>query len=596
MSRQKFAYKLIFAVGLILFAALVFLAPDIAYAQLPPSYVENVQDAGLEWWSDLLKLDEVKATVEGWFKNDEMYDFSKLDDDPIVIAVIDSGVDVEHELFSGAYGDGDAADYDVLFRTSDGDVVGKNTVGDNSDVSDVDIEGHGTHVAGIAATLIHLLGLEKYIKIMPIRAGKPIEEGGAKFDVSDIKEGAEFALENGADVVNLSIEAENDSFDLVTDEWAKEAIFVAAAGNDSSSLIKYYPAASKNVIGVMNISNERDAEGNLQLRSSSNFGSAYELCAPGTEFYSAANGEAEKYVKKSGTSMAAPVVSFASALALLKFRAIEAATHISKSVEEVREIVENSYTTQIEKGIYKLNVLDLKKLAADDNAFSRVDILSGEHKQRLGDVSPITLKLDTLFSPTGGKGSVEWALGDPNGEKIGEGFEFTFTPQNAYGAQTVYARWTFDTEEGLATVVTSFSVTVDYAEFTEDVFAKLEIGIKGDDGEFVKSVAFKKGKEYILTFAGADNYSPNETKDIKWYINGKQIGKGKEIRFMPDGSGKYEISVSVGDTSSAKSLVEFKENKTLAYVCYALVAAAVLTLAVIFIIRAYGSYRSTRRN
>ncbi len=595
MSRQKYAWKIIFAVGLIIIAALVFLAPDIAYAQLPPSYVENVQDAGLEWWSDLLQLDEVKATVEGWFKSGEMYDFSKLDDDPIVIAVIDSGVDVKHELFSGSYG-GDA-DYDVLLRTSDGDIVGRNTVGENADFSDVDTAGHGTHVAGIAATLIHWLGLEKYIKIMPVRAGTAVVNGGASFTVADIKEGVEFALENGADVVNLSIESKSDSFDIVTDEWAKEAIFVAAAGNHSSFLNKYYPAASKNVIGVMNVSNKRDEDGNLQLSASSNFGGAYELCAPGAAFYSAAKGEQWKYVEKSGTSMAAPVVSFASALALLKYRAIEAATHISKSVEEVRNIVENSYTIQIKKGLYKLNVLDLQKLStAGDNVFAKVNIASGEQIQRLGDVSPITLKLDTLFAPTGGKGSVEWALGDPNGEKVGEGFEFTFTPENAYGAQIVYARWTVDTDDGEITVVTSFSITVDYARFTEEVLAKLEIGIKGESGELIKNATFKKGEEYILTFAGADNYSPNDARGIKWYAGGKQIGTGKEIRFKPDRDGKYEIYVSVGDMNSAKSTVEFKANKPLAYVCYALVAAGALTLVVIIIIRAYGFYRAKRRN
>ncbi len=607
MSRRKFAQIKIFAIGLIIVAALVLLAPEVAYARLPSSYVDKVQEAGYEWWSDILALSEVKSTVDGWFENDAMYDFSSLE--PVVIAVIDSGIDAEHDLFSGdkEKTDESAGEFDVLLRDNDGNVVGRNTVQNDRNVSDVAKDGHGTHVAGIAATLIHSLGLEKYIKIMPVRAGTSDVGGGASFAVADVKEGIEFALEHGADVVNMSIESTSSDFDIVSDEWAKSAIFVAAAGNGrsifgsrqgyDSAYRKCYPAASENVIGVMNISNERDEDGGLKLSASSNYGDAYDLCAPGSDFFGAAKGAESDYVSKSGTSMAAPVVAFASALALLKFRASEAATHVSKSVEEVKEIVKFSYSSSITKNDRKLKVLDMAWLAdARDDIYAKVDVLSGKEKQHLGDVSPVKLKLNVLPATLYEKGRVEWALNDPDGECAGEGFEFTFTPENAVADIVVYARWTPDTDEEERKVVASRTVVVRYVEFTQGNVDRLKLGIRGEGGEVLTSVPFDKKEGYVLTFEGADNFDPDIAKGIRWYANGKQIGTGKQVVFKPDGGGKYEIYVSVNGISSGKCVVEFKADKTLAYVAYALIAASVLIVIILVIVRVYGSFRAKKSN
>ena len=92
-----------------------------------------------------------------------------------------------------------------------------------------------------------------------------------------------------------------------------------------------------------------------------------------------------------------------------------------------------------------------------------------------------------------------------------------------------------------------------------------------------------------------ENYSPDVLANIEWYANGKLIGKGKEVLFKPDVDGKYEICVKIGSMSSATCVVEFTANKTIAYVCYALVAAAVLTVAILVIIRAYGSFSAAKR-
>lgn len=610
MNKLKGISGILFAFGLVFLAAFLIMSPQMCYALLSPSYVGSVQDEGEEWWSELLALDEVKATVDGWFSN-KMYDFSLLDDDPVVVAIIDSGIELEHEAFVGGYGNGaneSAANvdpYDVLFRSAGGSVIGKNTVSENSQISDIDSGGHGTHVAGIVATLIHWFGLEKYIKIMPIMAGRPASGGsGVTFEATDVKEGINYALDHGADVINMSLESTQTEFKFVTDEWASKAIFVAAAGNGRQTLSgrlgydsaskKVYPAADEQVIGVMNVSNERDAQGNLQLSASSNYGAAYDLCAPGALISSAKVKTDNEYWAKSGTSMAAPVVSFASALSLLKFRAIEEATGAVKTVDEVREIVKFASTTYISKGNYQLNVLNLKKLAAsEDSILARVEMESGYERQQMGKIRPIPVALRVLPSELEGQGSVEWALNDPDGEKIGEGFDFVFTPRNEHGKQLLYARWSVDTEEGQVKIVARHTIYVDYAKMTADSAKSLTIGILGEDGGISKRVDFESGKTYVISFGEAGNYDPDSVKNFKWLVNGEIAGAGRSFEFKPTSAGKYEICMRYNNVVSSVVTIEISPHKSevkaaLEYASYALIAVigiAIVTTVVVIVVK-----------
>ncbi len=602
MRGRSVAFKILFLIGVPVFLSLFVLTPSICYALLSPTYVQTVQETGGEWWSDVMSLADVKQRVESWFE-DDMYNFDKLDDSPIVVAVIDSGIDVAHEAFSGGYGSetkeaAPAADaYDVLYRNGKGNVIGRNTVAENDNFSDVAQNGHGTHVAGIIATYIHWLGLEKYIKIMPIMAGKPSSSGGADFSSQDVKEGINFALENGADVVNMSFEGDRD-FNFIDNEMASKAIFVAAAGNGGtvggvrkgydSADRKRYPAASENVIGVMNISNELDVDGGLKLSESSNYGDAYDLCAPGTAIFSAQNKETSAYISKNGTSMAAPVVAFASALALLKFRAIEAATHISKSVEEIREIVKFSSMTHINVGNYQLGVLDLKKLvSSDDSILAKVETETGLDRLSLGQISAVPLSLKVLPASLQGQGSVEWYV---DKKKIGEGFEIEYTPPNVFGDFLVVAYWTVQTEDGQKTVSAGHTIRIGYQKLSFDTFATMRIGVlEGDD--VVSRSIFESGKQYVITFAGYDNFDPDAIDDIQWIINGKRVGLGSTLLFTPEKDGRYDIVArksSVGaPLESPVCSVYFTvrrgatSDEIFAYVSYALVGAIALAAVIV---------------
>ena len=184
-----------FVIALILACGFLFSSAQVAEALLPESWNNEADKRTGDWYldGDNLDIDGVKSTVDSW-RISSAYDFSALADDPVVIAVIDSGVNPSHDIFGGG-----GSCPDVFFRDSSGAIVGANTAGGASFVDDAS-DRHGTHVAGIIAVLIHALDLEDYIKIMPIKAGTP-EGTKTSFSLTDVREAITFALSNGADIV-----------------------------------------------------------------------------------------------------------------------------------------------------------------------------------------------------------------------------------------------------------------------------------------------------------------------------------------------------------------------------------------------------------
>lgn len=251
----------------------------------------------------------------------------------IVVAVIDSGVDYNHpDLAANIWTNSREIPGNGIDDDSNGfvdDVHGCTVVGNSSSHSGnpMDDHGHGTHVAGIigaqAGNSNGVVGVAYNCQIMAIKAA----QYSGVLSTTDIAEGINYAVANGADVINMSFggyaksQVEEDALAVAYGQ----CVLVAAAGNDAfvndvicDPLAKpMYPAAYNWVLGVM----ASTSTGGLAAFSNKDCipqnSVEYELMSPGVDIWSTLpNGQ---YAAWDGTSMAAPVVSGIAALARTKW-------------------------------------------------------------------------------------------------------------------------------------------------------------------------------------------------------------------------------------------------------------------------------------
>jgi thermitase len=180
--------------------------------------------------------------------------------------------------------------------------------------------GHGTHVAGIIAATRDTEGVSGVCPDCSILDGKVLNDAGSG-STSSIVNGINWAVENGAKVINMSLGQRVSSRALeaaVNNAWNKGVVIVAAAGN-AGTQAPIYPGAYPNVIAVAATDNN-DAKASF-----STYGKWVDVAAPGVNVYSTfpkhpfeigrQNGREMGYDIASGTSMASPVVAGVAALA-----------------------------------------------------------------------------------------------------------------------------------------------------------------------------------------------------------------------------------------------------------------------------------------
>nr|BAA10958.1 serine protease halolysin R4 [Haloferax mediterranei ATCC 33500] len=214
----------------------------------------------------------------------------------VKIAVVDQGVKYDHPDLSSQFGSNKGRD----FVDNDGDPY-------PDLLSD---EYHGTHVAGIAAgTTDNNEGIGG-ISNSTLLSGRALSESGSG-STSDIADAIEWAADQGADVINLSLGVGGYSSTMknaVSYATQQGSLVVAAAGNDGRQSVSY-PAAYSECVAVSALDPDET------LASYSNYGSEIDLAAPGTNVLSCWTTSTE-YNEISGTSMATPVVSGVAGLAL----------------------------------------------------------------------------------------------------------------------------------------------------------------------------------------------------------------------------------------------------------------------------------------
>jgi subtilisin family serine protease len=221
------------------------------------------------------------------------------------IAIVDTGVDLTHTGLSGRVTAG--PDY----------VAGGNVTGDPN--------GHGTHVAGIAAANEITNGGLGGAPTAPLLAVRVLDANGNGSD-QNVANGVIWAAAHGATVINLSLGAAGCDAVLLQAAATAEsdgAIVVAAAGNSASSGL-FSPAADTNEVLAV-----AATQSNGSLAGFSNFGAYVAIAAPGVGILStcgwvpnptcltdegATTFSNTAYGQLSGTSMSTPFVSAAVAL------------------------------------------------------------------------------------------------------------------------------------------------------------------------------------------------------------------------------------------------------------------------------------------
>ncbi len=260
----------------------------------------------------------------------------------LVVAVVDTGVDVTHPDLTGniwtntAEIPGNGIDDDGNGFVDDVfgyDFVGPSYQNPTPDNNPADVHGHGTHVAGTIAAAgnnaLWVVGVAWGAHIMPVRG---LDNNGTGTD-AELANAVAYAANNGADVINNSYggsdysQALKDAMDYAE---SLGVVIVAAAGNSSSDVKTFFPASYPACI-VATATDPNDANASF-----SNWGDRVDVAAPGVDILSLRGAGTTmgtpvgtNLTRASGTSMAAPHVSGVAALILSQ--------HPEYSPEQVRQ-------------------------------------------------------------------------------------------------------------------------------------------------------------------------------------------------------------------------------------------------------------------
>ena len=352
----------------------------------------------------------------------------------VKIAVIDTGINATHEDFYDSEGECIISNKSAYFSSSDSSSLnkphtmnfgmsnGRNDVSSYEDLlnglSDYS-GGHGTHVASMISSQINGVGSVGIAPDAELIFVKCANENGVFPSRNWINGAIEYAIEVGADIINLSIQsyavsnikygsstsgnglhdASTAYADTIKKAWDNGIIIVSASGNYNTNYASY-PANNDNVICVGALANE-----SLDTKAAySNYGNGgtkadangkqvncgdIDLVAPGGGY--GANAKSNSSYSDSsyaGTSFASPLV--AGAIALYK----EAYPNASQS-DIIKALYESCFDLNNEEyfGNGRLDVKKFLSTSVDslvDNAVNAIDSFINSFKEKREDPSDLT--------------------------------------------------------------------------------------------------------------------------------------------------------------------------------------------------------------
>ena len=236
-------------------------------------------------------------------------------DSSTVLGIIDTGIDFGHPEFNGRHWFKAVEVFDETDNDSNGfvdDALGWNFANNNN--SPQDDNGHGTHVAGIAAATgnngIGIAGMNWACQIMPVKVLAADGTGST----ANVAAGIIYAVNEGAQVISMSLgrPGSPDPVESLAVCYAESlgVVVVVAMGNDNLGT-PHYPAAYDSVIavGATDPDDDRAAPFCFSPTSGSNWGPWIDVCAPGDNVWSTYPTIHGSYTNLCGTSMATPHVA-----------------------------------------------------------------------------------------------------------------------------------------------------------------------------------------------------------------------------------------------------------------------------------------------
>lgn len=471
-------------------------------------YVKQNEDEQVFDGIHMMGMDTLKEQAKDW-------------QGQVEVAVIDSGIDRDHELFTGRI------DTEKSINLS----------GQEPENQYDDTYGHGSHVSGIITQ-----ATPDQVKIMTVRVFDDYQMSS----LTQITMGIDYARENGADVMNMSLghtSPTDSELKLINDSMEKsvkqESVLLAASGNEANNVSTSCPANNSWTISVGSVQPNPTDRTRYTRSWFSNYGKRLDFVAPGNNINSAwADGT---IVSLKGTSMATPHMAAAAAMVKLKHHDYDQWRVYATFLDYTKDLGAAGKDDYFGNGYVDLSDYASEKTASKEN--KRYQAISAKAVTK------------TTMNSVGKSFSLDAKLEEGNGK-------LTYQTSNAKVAQVTSDGKVVIKGVGKCEITIKASATDSYKETVHTVQVEVQRGqqtINLPSRTYTKTMADKKFK-LAATVAkpgnGTISYITNNEDIITiskdGYITPKKTGTAK-VYAIAAGTNEFEEAVSDSITLTIKA-------------------------------------------